>query len=808
MNNEILERNLGIYNQIIKRIDKYSPQEARTIYNKVNYVIFSVANFYRIKAIFGLKEPSNLLEIYKILLEIKFIRQEEIEYIKEFISKNEDVLEDVFSIVNECTNIYDIFDLYEEVISLDIKVKDSYYCVVKENKARDRAGAYYTSKDFAKKVVEKSLKQYLCKKMNVNKEEINKYIIAKDSKISEVLRNSKYVDLSCGTGHFIMAFIEYIKEFIEDKDALRDIIINIHGFDIDLIALQIIKTELIICCGDIQRIKTITENFILGNTLINFKEENCLEKINLASEGYIYHIRLGINQEMYDGKFDMILGNPPWEKIRFEDKNFFANYCPRIAIINKKDERKQEILKLQESNPELKEYYDKFLLQIEECKKQIKTNIRLSNSANGELNTYSLFTELAVRFLNNGGCIALIVKSGLITTAANSRIFNYLLNEKLIVSLDDFINKNKIFPIDSRERFTVVVLCKYVEEKFSLRMMLQNIEQIDSPEFILIDKDVLNLINPINNMIPNVASSDEMVLLTEFYNKFNVFEKEFPECRFGRLVHLTSHAEYIHKEYKGNTIPIYEGKFIEIYDNKFSTFEGIKEKDRYMSKASSRLMTEEEKKNPDIIPESRYFIEKDKWADISKNYKDKYSVVWRSLTSTTNRRTTIASILPHSPTIQSIQLLQYNNDYKMLIIILALFNSAIFDYLVKLKLNGIDLTQSIIRQIPVPSREKFREIVYFKGITASIEDHIFIRIKELYRNDLRLEELFEQVLKGNSSYSYSNTIIKQIIVELDYLIAITYEVDKEHLIAIMSTFPKYFSSEDIEVIKQLEINLP
>ena len=56
-------------------------------------------------------------------------------------------------------------------------------------------------------------------------------------------------------------------------------------------------------------------------------------------------------------------------------------------------------------------------------------------------------------------------------------------------------------------------------------MMLQNIEQIDSPEFILIDKDVLNLINPINNMIPNVTSSDEMVLLTKFYNKFNVFEK-------------------------------------------------------------------------------------------------------------------------------------------------------------------------------------------------------------------------------------------------------------------------------------------
>jgi hypothetical protein len=212
---------------------------------------------------------------------------------------------------------------------------------------------------------------------------------------------------------------------------------------------------------------------------------------------------------------------------------------------------------------------------------------------------------------------------------------------------------------------------------------------------------------------------------------------------------------------------------------------------------------EEEKKNPYIVPESRYFIEKDKWEDISKNYKANYSVVWRSLTSTTNRRTTIASILPHSPTIQSIQLLQCNDDYRTLIIILALFNSAIFDYLVKLKLNGIDLTQSIIRQIPVPSRETFREVVCFKGITATIEEHIFIRVKELYRNDVRLKELFEQVTQGVSCYNGSNIENKQIIVELDYLIAIAYGVNKERLIAIMSTFTQYFCSEDIDVIKQL-----
>ncbi|MGM1417902.1 Eco57I restriction-modification methylase domain-containing protein [Bacillus cereus group sp. Bce030] len=804
MNKEILERNMGLYNEIIKRIEKFRPNEARDIYNKVNYVIFTVANFYRIKDAFGLEEPRRLMDIYNILLRIKFIEKEEKEYIEEFIFENECILKDVFNISNECNNIYDIFDLYEEVISLDIKVQDSYYCVVKENKARDRAGAYYTSKDFAKKIVEKSVKRYLSQKLDMSMEEVNKYIIDKDAKIIDSLRTSKYVDLSCGTGHFIVAFIDYIKEFIEDKRILKEILLNIHGFDIDFIALQIIKTELIIYSEDINFIRAICSNFILGNTLINLEEKNYLEKLKLVSEGFIYHPRLGINQEKYDGKFDLILGNPPWEKIRFEDKNFFANYCPRIAKINKKDERKKEIAKLQESNPGLKEYYDDFIIQMEECKKQIKSNIRLTHSASGELNTYSLFTELAVRFLNNKGCIALVVKSGLITTPANSKIFNYLLQNKLIVSIDDFINKSKIFPIDSRERFTVIILSKYFEENFSLRMMLQNIEQMNSENYILVNKRMLNTVNPINNMIPNIASIEEMVILTEFYNKYDVFEKVFPECRFGRLVHLTSHAESIYKGPKESTLPIYEGKFIEIYDNKFSTFEGVGEEERYQSKASSRPMTDEEKKNPIIIPESRYFIEQDKWLEITKNYKDKYSIVWRSLTSTTNRRTMIASLLPHCPTIQSIQLLQYNGNYKTLIIILSIFNSAIFDYLVKLKLNGIDLTQSIIKQIPVPSIQKFKTVLCFRGIRASIEDHIILRVKELYKNDMRVKELFSHIIDEGCYNNCSNKSNKQIIIELDYLIASAYGVKKEQLISIMLTFPKYYHVEDIEFIKEID----
>ena len=108
----------------------------------------------------------------------------------------------------------------------------------------------------------------------------------------------------------------------------------------------------------------------------------------------------------------------------------------------------------------------------------------------------------------------------------------------------------------------------------------------------------------------------------------------------------------------------------------------------------------EEKQDLQTVPESRFFIRESKWNKVSRNYHAEYSLYWRSLTSSTNRRTTIATILPHMPTSQSIQLLQKRDDYEGLLIILSLFNSVIFDYLVKNKLNGIDLTQTIIIQIP------------------------------------------------------------------------------------------------------------
>lgn len=801
MENNIVEKLIEKYNFIIGKIGESNPKLARTTFNKLNYIVITIANYQRLKKQFKLEETKDLKKIYRILQSINLIDRCDYELVSDFLEENIDILNELVNIIESYNSLYDIFDLYENIISNDIVVKESYYSVIKENKARDRSGSYYTSKKFARNIVKKTIDDYVCNKLSIDKNELEELIASKSDKLKRLLSKSKYTDLSSGTGHFIISLIEYIDEILNDEEVIKEIILNIYAFDVDFIALQVLRSELFIRYGNIDKSQFIKSNTILGNTLINLDDVDYTKMLELVSEGYIYHSQIGINQNKFIGFFDVIIGNPPWEKIRFEDKNFFTNYCPTISSINKKNERMKEIINLNKSNPNLKKYYDNFNLGIEISKKQIKENDKFRNSSKGELNTYNLFTELAVNFLKNDGCITLIIKSGLITTSANSKIFKFLLEHNLLKSIYDFINKNKIFPIDSRERFAVLFLQKYFYEDFNLKMMLENIDDINSSyDGIKLNQNILRKINPETEMIPNISSVEELDLLLEFYEKFKVFEQEFSSCKYGRLVHLTNHSDSIYKTQGEGNIPIYEGKFIERYDNKFSTFKNVSEEKKYASKATSIEMSEEDKVSIEEIPESRYFIDKDKWKEITKNYNNEYTLYWRSLTSAKNKRTTIATILPHIPTIQSLQLLQCDNN-KDLIIILSLFNSAIFDYLVRLKLNGIDLTPTIIKQIPVPSKDKFKKNVLFKGIFDSIENHIAVRVKELYKNDYRNNAIFKELKLKDLNLEVSN---KELILEIDYLISKVYEITIKDLINIMSTFTKYYSEKDILYVKGLK----
>jgi len=701
--------------------------------------------------------------------------------------------------------------IYEALLSFEWVHDSEGFRFIQDKSSRNRSGSYYTPQELADSSVRLLLDQIIEGQFNIKDFSQNSHKYQKNLiQISSFLSSLKVIDFSCGTGQFLKSVVRYYNCYLAlennheiKEQMINQLISNIWGVDIDFIALCIAKNEIILETNFSGNMDALNKHFIHGNPLLPPVNSAITsdEKRTIAAKGYLYHPDLGLSwgeaeDETRNG-FDLILGNPPWEKIRFEDKSFFRPWAGSIASTTKKDQRSEAIVNLKDSRPMLYGYYIKFTDSLNKSKALIQQ--RFHYSVSGELNTYSLFTELAVTNLSTKGRICYVVKSAIVVSPVNESIFKYLLKNKLMISCYDFINRKNIFAIDNRERFCVLILGLNSNDSFSYKSGLTIPEELFTTTDLRIRANDLELLNPLTGMLPSVTDRNELAFLLEMHSKHPVLSEVFPECKFGRIVHYTNHAEFIETEQSERNLPVYEGKLIELYDGRYSTYEGMQREEKYGSKASSKLMSEEMKEDPNCIPMSRYFIRKDKWNALTKNYQEQYSLMWRSLTSASNRRTCIATILPHMPASQSVQFLQLKNS-NHLTLLLALFNSIVFDYMVRLKLNGIDLTQKILKQIAIPKLEDFSKNINFKGVEDTIYNHIAGRVAVLLGNDARLADFSRQIMPDNFSV---NTVAsnkrKTVIAELDILIAYTYGVSKEQWHAIVTSFPSYYNTEEIEL---------
>ncbi|PKP13539.1 MAG: hypothetical protein CVU08_04795 [Bacteroidetes bacterium HGW-Bacteroidetes-3] len=684
----------------------------------------------------------------------------------------------------------DIPTLYETLLGIESKNEGKETKISTAKNYRNKLGSYYTPANLAKSVTRKTIDAFF----ELNFGNVSNEFLKEVTSIS-------FADFSCGGGNFIIAVIEYfenlfIKWNIEEEkqlELLKAITMNISAFDVDCLALEVAKLNLLLKIKQPSLYKTLNEKFIHANFLLqsDFGIDES-KKVEVFSSGFIYHERLGLSKEQLK-KYDVILGNPPWEKIRFEEKKFYALYENSISANHFKSSRTSEIDEIELSNLQLADYSKEFKLEIEKAKSDLKKSLFFNLSNNGELNTYALFTDAAVKLKTKRGVVGLVLKSAIVTSQVNQNLFKYLTKENSVVAIYDFINRKKIFNIDSRERFCFLLLGNSKSEKFSVSMNLNEVSEIEEAKSeIELSYYSLKLLNPLTGMLPNFSSKKEADFLLRVSSHFHFFKDVYKDIRFGRIVHFTSHANFITKTKSEDNIPIYEGKFFNQFDGKFSGFNGVADKLRYGNKSSSVNIDEDKKAIPDFLPESRFFINAEKWQQLSKNHNEKFMLAWRSLTSATNTRTCIATLLPFIPASQSVQFLTTNpND---LLYLSGLFNSVVFDFILKKKLSGIDLTQSVINQMPVPNIELITSKINFNGGAATIKHHISLLVFSLLRNDVRLNSLFKnlELINEIANESKFETVRK-----IDLLFMALYKLTGAEVELVLAEFSKQYSKTDL-----------
>lgn len=642
--------------------------------------------------------------------------------------------------------------LYDALLASEFCVQPERVGYKIDKVSRDIAGAYYTSSDFSAQITYRALESYMDRK--------RRRAIDSDSfACCNEYENITFLDYSCGCGEFLLAVIQYFDNHVLGYSR-KKLATQLRGVDVNPIALMITIARIVSAVeaeDDENLLREVAKNFIVGNPLLHSDKIAPLEvRFDNFALNRLYAETEGINCLELEQQNLVVLGNPPWEKLRFEERAFFRPVCPAISAISQKNKREKEIKKLAVNWLELLEYYQLLQDDYASVKKEIPKHPLLKISLVGELNTYAMFAELASRLTEKDGFAAIIVKSALVTSTCYSSCFRHFVNQGSLSEVFLFDNREKLFQIDSREKFCVLFFGGEHAGGIKVHYGLTKQEQILSSVPINVTSEELELINPETGLLPNVADSKEFSFLLRTHRSLSVFAKEFSKCHFGRLVHLTAHAEHISTKSEKTRVPIYEGKFIEQYDNRFSTFAGMSADERYQAKASARRQPGDSFVAPKPAPECRYFIDKKFWESFLDRYDQPYSLCWRSLTSPTNQRTMIASIIPSMPTCQSVQLLQ-TTPVEDLLMILALFNSKVFDFFVRLKMGGIDLTQSVVRQIPVPFREAWNSMVTLHGVDYTALDAVRALERLLYRNEPDLCGLWDGVPEIKNADNYYKT---------------------------------------------------
>jgi len=341
-----------------------------------------------------------------------------------------------------------------------------------------------------------------------------------------------------------------------------------------------------------------------------------------------------------DGGFDAVIGNPPWERIKLSEQEFFAARSPMIAAAPNKAERQKLIDALETADSESADgrLWREFVFAkrtAEAASEFARSSGRYPFTGRGDVNTYALFAELFSRLAKRSGRAGVIVPTGIATDSSTSLFFGSLVETSRLAQIVDFENRERLFPaVDSRMKFSVLSMGS--ADRASFAFFLTNTAQLaqDERRFTLTPGEIAR-INPNTKTAPVFRSRADAELTAKLYARAPVLIEERAQesggdinpwgITFQTMFHMSGDSGFFRTlaQMEGDgwqrdgadwmreaasdverRVPLYEAKMIHHFDHRWATYGAGASDDE----EGARDCTVAEKQNPDFEPSPRYWV--------------------------------------------------------------------------------------------------------------------------------------------------------------------------------------------------------
>ena len=560
----------------------------------------------------------------------------------------------------------------------------------------------------------------------------------------------------------------------------------------------------------------------------------------LASKARAFHWPLEFPDVMNTGGFDVVLGNPPWERIKLQEQEFFAAREPEIAEAPNAAARGRLIAALKNAQPGSREAELHAAFELAKRTAEASSAFarlsaedlgRFPLAGRGDVNTYALFAELCFRLLNINGRSGVIVPTGLATDATTAAFFGDLVAQDKLIQFCSFENESFIFPtVHHAFKFALLVTgWNPKKTPCDFCFFIRFLDQIAEPRrHFRLTREQIAAINPNTLTAPVFRSTADAELTARIYQRIPVLihgglgrEGNPWGISFSAMFHMSNDSSLFrtHEQLAGiqgaiqegnnwklpqdpelsepavHYVPLYEAKLIHHFDHRWATYDADE----------SRDVTLEEKQRLDFEPTPKYWVQKQEVT--ARLGSERESAVWaigfRGITNASNERTIIVTVFPTCASGNSLPLLflGLTVSARRAAAMAACLSSLCVDFTARNKIGGTNLNFFIIEQLPVLPPSAY---------TDEDLDFIASRVLKLTYTSFSMTPFARDLGYEGEPFAWDEDRRALLRAELDAWYARAYGLTREELRYVLDpadVMGADYPSETFRVLKEKELKL-
>ncbi|MDE0080413.1 MAG: hypothetical protein OXO50_23035, partial [Caldilineaceae bacterium] len=455
------------------------------------------------------------------------------------------------------------------------------------------------------------------------------------------------------------------------------------------------------------------------------------------------------------GGFDAIIGNPPWDRIKLQEVEWFATRSPELALAPTAAARRRGIKQLREQGDPLAADFDAAKLRADRLGQFIRASAHYPLLGGGDINLYSLFVERAMRLAKPDGIVGLLTPSGIYADKTAARFFKSASTSGRVGCILDFENGRQTtksqpyFPdVDDRFKFCAFIFGGEERrfEETECAFFLHDTAAVEDLDrcFPLAATD-FSRVNPNTGTAPVFRTRRDADITRRIYESHPVLVDHSGEdeirawpVRYFSMFHMTNDSHLFRTAaqlkaggfypVQGNRwkrgeelyLPLYQGRMIWHFDHRANSVRVNpgSTHNPYLSEP----VTEKQHADPSFLPQTQYWVPAEN-VESALSQSEGWTLGFRDIARPTDVRTMIAALVPWAGYGNTIPLLAISDSLSCACLVASL-SSLCFDFVARQKAQGTHMNWYIVEQLPVIAPADYDRA--FGTITARdlVRDHV------------------------------------------------------------------------------------